>query len=263
MRALKYVTGLLVLGVVIAAAAIGTTGPSPATAAVPVARGFGGMPTVGALFASANGSYHSCTASVVHSRSGNVLLTAAHCVTGTGGGYAFAPGFYEGTSPYGRWKVTGVYVDGGWLSKQDPTRDFAFLTVAPRSIGGRLVQIEQVTGANRLGSLAHHGEQVTIPGYPAGTNNGPITCTARLYFKGLYPAFDCNPYVGGTSGSPYLVRGSHGWTVVGLIGGLHQGGCTSFTSYSSPLGKAAERVYLRAVAGKHGDEPDPAGGDGC
>ena len=251
------------VAVAVALAAIAAPKPTPATAAIPVAREFAGTPTVGALFASGSAAYHSCTASVVHSRRGNVLLTAAHCISGNGAGYTFAPGFHDGLSPYGRWVVTGVYLDSDWLGKQDPKRDFAFLTVSAQSIGGRLTQIEQVTGANRLGWRVRSGQLVTIPGYPAGTANDPVTCTVRVYFRGLFPAFDCNPYAGGTSGSPFLVHTSHGTTVVGLIGGLHQGGCTPATSYSSPLGGAAHRAYLRAAAGAPSDRAESAGDDGC
>jgi hypothetical protein len=50
---------------------------------------------------------------------------------------------------------------------------------------------------------------------------------------------------------------------VGLIGGLHQGGCSPVTSYSSPLGAPARRAYLRAAAGARGDIVPPAGPDGC
>lgn len=263
MRPWKYLLSIGLVAVTVALGAIAAPKPSPATADVPAARTFAGTPTVGALFVSAVSAYHSCTASVVHSRRGNVVLTAAHCIHGTGAGYVFAPGFHGGVSPYGRWRITAAYVDSAWLERQDPEHDYAFLTVAPRQIRGQTLQIEEVTGANRLGSHAVRGERVTVPGYPAGTDNDPVTCTTPLYFNGFYPAFDCNPYVTGTSGSPFLVHTTHGSVVVGLIGGLHQGGCTSSTSYSSPLGAAAQRVYLRAAAGVQGDEPDPAGGDGC
>jgi V8-like Glu-specific endopeptidase len=259
----KYLLCIAAAGVAVALGAIAAPKPSPAAASVPAARTYAGTPTVGVLFVSATTVYHSCTASVVHSRRGNVLLTAAHCIDGTGTGYVFAPGFHGGVSPYGRWRVTAAYVDSTWLAKQDPAHDYAFLTVAPRRVRGQSEQIEQVTGANRLGSRAIRGERVTVPGYPAGTDNDPITCTTPLYFSGFYPAFDCNPYVGGTSGAPFLVHTARGSVVVGLIGGLHQGGCTSSTSYSSPLGAAAQQVYHRAAAGVRGDDADPAGSDGC
>jgi V8-like Glu-specific endopeptidase len=224
------------------------------------ARAFTGTETVGALFASTSSTSHFCTASVVDSPRGDILLTAAHCITGTAAGYVFAPGYHDGFSPYGRWTVTAAYVDPAWIARQDPQRDFAFLTVAPRSIAGREEQIEQVTGANRLDARpVRAGERVTIPAYAAGTDDEPITCTVPVYYHGRYPAFDCDPYPGGTSGAPLMT----GTAVRGVIGGLHQGGCETFTSYSAPLGKAARRAYAAAIADDAGDRVPAAGGDGC
>jgi hypothetical protein len=147
------------------AVALADPAPPPGTG---TATTFDGTPTVGALYDTPTTDRHSCTASVVSSPRGDVLLTAAHCVAGTGAGYVFAPGFHGGVSPLGRWTVTGAYLDPAWLSGQDPRRDFAFLTVAPQRIDGRLTQIQAVTGANRLGLGAFPGEQVTIPAYRGG-----------------------------------------------------------------------------------------------
>jgi V8-like Glu-specific endopeptidase len=228
-----------------------------------VAQTFAGTPTVGALFRSASTNSHSCTASVVHSSRGNVLLTAAHCISGTGAGYVFAPGFDHGDAPYGRWTVTAAYLDRAWLTRQDPHRDFAFLTVAPQLIGGQSKQIERVTGGNRIRLRLHRGDSITVPAYPAGSDNGAITCTAPIGFRGVYPAFDCDPYVGGTSGSPFLLRTARGTFVGGVIGGLHQGGCTSAVSYRPPFGQPAARAYARAAAGDAGDSAPAPGSDGC
>ncbi len=249
--------GLLAAAIVVPSALGASAGPPPGTQ---TARTFQGTPTVGALFV---GPQHFCTASVVHSPRGDVLLTAAHCVVGTGAGLVFAPGFHAGVSPRGRWTVTAAYLDPAWVRFQDPRRDFAFLIVAPRRVNGRNREIEQVTGANQLGFTPRARQRVTIPAYPAGANNDPITCTARVYFHAGYPAFDCNPYPGGTSGSPWLVRGRHGRTVVGLIGGLHQGGCFTWTSYSPSFTAAIHRVYERAIHHATPGVAPPAGSDGC
>ncbi|HEY0277687.1 MAG TPA: trypsin-like peptidase domain-containing protein [Solirubrobacterales bacterium] len=224
---------------------------------------FGGTPTVGALFDSATSGKHFCTASVVASPGGDVLMTAAHCVDGSAKGWSFAPGFHDGTAPYGRWTVTGAYFDPAWISEQNPTRDFAFLTVAPRKIGGARTEIQTVTGANVLATKPSDGETVTVPAYPDGQAKVPITCTANAYYEGIYPAFNCNPYIGGTSGSPWLAATSEGVKVVGLIAGLHQGGCFTYTSYSPPLGSAARATYNRAVAGVKPEVGPEAGSDGC
>jgi V8-like Glu-specific endopeptidase len=251
------------IGVVAAPTVSAASKPTPPPG-TKKATTFIGTPAVGALFDSAKSKTHFCTASVVTSPKGDVLITAAHCVQGTTKGWSFAPGFHGGVAPYGRWTVTGAYLDPQWLKNQNPHRDYAFLTVAPRTIGGTPIEIQSVTGSDRLGTAAHKGESVTVPAYPHGTNNDPITCTAPVYFaQGVYPAFNCNPYVDGTSGSPWLVQTPNGPEVVGLVAGLHQGGCETWTSYSPPLGSHALATYKRAVDGGKPDVAPQAGSDGC
>src|SRR5206468_3901099 len=134
---------------------------------------------------------HTCTASVLRSRHGDVIVTAAHCMTGSGLGYEFAPGYDKGKTPYGVWRVTAAYGSARWIRSQDPQRDWAFLTVAPKRRGGKTVTVAQVTGGNRLGAVARSGRKVTVPGYPVGTADAPITCRATVYHHRGYPAFDC------------------------------------------------------------------------
>lgn len=104
---------------------------------------------------------------------------------------------------------------------------------------------------------------MTVPAYAVGRDDRPLICTAPIYYRGVYPAFDCNRYVDGTSGSPWLRRGPHGWEVVGVIGGLHQGGCEPWTSYSAPFGTDTLRTYSAAVRGhRTSGFPGPES-DGC
>jgi V8-like Glu-specific endopeptidase len=222
-----------------------------------------GAPAIGALFATASATAHSCTAAVVQSPRGDLLITAAHCLSGSAAGMVFAPGFRDGASPYGRWLVTGAYLPPGWLDLRSPDRDFAFLTVAPQSIDGRQIQLQQLTGGYRLGSTPPAGTPVTVTGYPAGASNAPITCAARTYQRAGFPAFACGGYVAGTSGSPWLAWGAHGPVIVGVIGGLHQGGCLPYISYSSPLGSAARALYRRALSGARPDVAPPIKAAGC
>jgi V8-like Glu-specific endopeptidase len=264
---MRRVRSAIVIAIAGSLAAAALVLPGVASAKPPAgtqkSKVFSGTPTVGALFESATSGKHFCTASVVASPAGDVLITAAHCIQGSAKGVSFAPGFHDGTAPFGRWTVTGAYFDPAWIAEQNPTRDFAFLTVAPRKIGGVQTDIQTVTGANVLSTKPTQGEAVTVPAYPDGQAKVPITCTAKVYFEGIFPAFNCNPYIGGTSGSPWLAATSEGVMVVGLIAGLHQGGCYTYTSYSPPLGDNARAVYNRAVAGAKPDiGPDP-GSDGC
>ena len=117
---------------------------------------------------------------------------------------------------------------------------------------------------NPLGPTAVRRQRVTITGYPGGGANDPITCVAQVYTTKRFPSFDCRGFVGGTSGSPWLSITSHGAQIVGVIGGLNQGGCYDYTSYSSRFEREVGTAYLRA---SDDDEPadvaPAAGSDGC
>ncbi len=175
----------------------------------------------------------------------------------------FVPGFHGGSSPYGRWMVTAAYLAPGWVKGQDPLDDYAFLTVAPQKIHGRLTEIEQTTGAYRLGTTARSGKRITVPGYPAGDGNDPISCRTTVLVRHGFPSFYCPGYVNGTSGSPWVVDTAQGPTISGVIGGLNHGGCVAYSSYSSPLGQAARAAYVRALDNAIPDVAPAPGGDGC
>ncbi len=203
-------------------------------------RSFRGTPAVGALFTRSHGRLgdHFCTASVVHSRPGNLLVTAAHCLTGRpagrAGGIVFVPGFHDGKAPYGSWLITAVFVDRAWSARQDPDDDVAFLRAGrPGS------RIEKVTGAERLG-IGWPPRQVRLVGYPDGAGR-PVSCAGRARaFGARQQVFDCDGYTDGTSGGPFLASASPGvsrgaWrgTVTGVVGGYQRGGDTADVSYSA------------------------------
>ena len=189
----------------------------------------------------------------------NLLITAAHCLSGTGQGITFVPGSVNGSSPYGRWTVTAAYVDPGWLHGQNPLRDVAILRVAPDQIFGAWLQVQQVTGGNRLITTPAAIGQIQVPAYAAGVGGRPFDCLATAYRTGSYTAFNCDGYVAGTSGAPFI----QGSSVLGVIGGLHQGGCFSYTSYSAPFDATTIATFNRAVSGAAGDNLPAAGSDGC
>jgi hypothetical protein len=175
----------------------------------------------------------------------------------------FAPGYHGTTAPYGRWTVTAVHLAPGWLESQDPRYDFAFLTVAPRTIKGRSVSIEQVTGAYQLGGKPRSGEAISVLGYPTGSADDAITCRTAVYFTGTFPSFDCHGYVGGTSGGPWLAGTGPSTSIVGVIGGMNQGGCVDYTSYTSLLSQVARQVYTQAAHHTTADVAPTPAGDGC
>jgi hypothetical protein len=202
---------------------------------------------------------HDCSGSVVHSPGHDLVLTAAHCIAGSGVGYDFAPGYHDRLAPYGVWSAQRVYVNPSWQARQDPQHDYAFLVMAPQKFEGARHNIEDVTGAYPLGSAPPPGSTVTVDAYVAGVGDRPITCTNDVYYTGGFPSFDCAGYANGTSGGPWL----SGSMLVGAIGGLHQGGCLPSTSYTSVFGADTMADWTRAVTHAPANFVSAAGPSGC
>lgn len=230
--------------------AVGLAGPARADTP-PTATTTAPTPTVGTLFfPSVAGLFpllhmpHFCSASVVHSASRDLVITAAHCVYGTGATIEFAPGYDDGATPYGVWDARRIYIDPAWKKGFDTRHDVAILQMAPRA--GK--QIEDVVGANPLGTPSA-GADVSVWGYTMGSGDRPLTCTNALYLTDGYSSFDCAGYTDGVSGGPWLQGGS----VVGVTGGLEQGGCGEYAEYSAPFGDDVSALLRRAEAGGSGD----------
>jgi V8-like Glu-specific endopeptidase len=217
-------------------------------------QSFAGTAAIGALFTTSQGKLgsHFCSASVVDSPAGDLVITAAHCVTGitgTSGSLAFVPGYNDGAAPYGVWTVTSVYVDQAWRSSANPNDDVAFLRVGQ---SWSSVPIEDVTGAEQLGSGTPPARQlVEVIGYP-NSSGQPITCRNLLRNPMEDQLeFDCGGYTDGTSGGPFLVQVSQTTgqgTVIGVIGGYEQGGVTPEVSYSAEFNANVTALYQTAAA---------------
>jgi V8-like Glu-specific endopeptidase len=187
-----------------------------------------------------NGS-HYCTASVVNSPGGDVIVTAAHCLDSTS--EVFVPGYHDGLAPYGVWHLQRLVVDQQWTDDSDPDSDVAFAVVAP--LDGRTVQ--SVVGGYDLGIDRSTSAQVTVTGYP-GASEKPVTCTNRITsFSSTQNRIDCTGMASGTSGSPWVTAGSPG-TVMGVIGGYEQGGDTDDVSYSVAFGQNVANLYRQATS---------------
>ncbi|WP_145793268.1 trypsin-like serine peptidase [Kitasatospora atroaurantiaca] len=219
--------------VLVAPAALGTTATAPST---PESN------RVGALFSgSISAGNHFCTASVLHSSTKNLILTAAHCVSGTDG-VKFVPGYRDGKAPYGSWQVTKVYTTTGWSTDTDEDEDFAILQVARDD--GR--DIEDVVGGNTLGLKASYTTVVRLYGVPDDSES-PILCTNVTTRQDTNQRrIDCPSYSGGTSGGPWIDTGTG--QVIGVIGGYQEGGNTDDTSYSAYFDSTIGTLYKQAVA---------------
>ena len=237
-----------------------------APAGTPTAVNFAGTPTVGALFVGGLAQPHTCTGSVLDSPHGNLILTAAHCIAGSGAGALFVPGYLRGRAPYGVWTVQRAWTLPGWLASQDPHSDLVLLQVAAHQVGKKLLTLQSITGGIALGqtTLPIDLRTVTARGYPAGLNDAPVSCTAPLNSTWGYPTFTCHGYPSGTSGSPFLWNNpGRPPVLIGVIGGLHQGGCQEWASFSPPLRPTLIPLLSRAILTGPADILPTAGPDGC
>jgi V8-like Glu-specific endopeptidase len=243
-------SALTVIAVLAIIFALPANGGTDSLAASHKSKPFQGTPAIGALFTTSNGKLgtHFCTASVIHSPHGNLLVTAAHCLTGTQGTIAFVPGYANGNVPYGIWYVTRVFTDQAWTSSSNPDDDVAFVTVSQH---GAIVPIEDVTGAEQLGIGQSSNERARVVGYPNGGNQ-PVVCENSIRaFSSTQLEFDCDGYTDGTSGAPFLTQvdpATGQGLVIGVIGGYEEGGDSPSVSYSAAFGRNVSSLYQTAVA---------------
>lgn len=237
---------------------------STAPKGTPTAVLFDGVPTVGALLR-AGRKGHFCTASVVDSAAGDLVVTAAHCVYTRARGYSghleFVPGYRDGKRPYGTWAVRKITVASGWRRFQDPNLDVAFLAVgSPRGPG-----IQSRTGGLRLGT-GGPGKETVVPAGYNDTDGRPVKCRTESFgFRPGQMEFYCRNFAGGTSGGPWIAgfnpRTGAG-TVIGVIGGYEQGGDYDWASYSPYFSSAVRALFRRAGGGsaERGGSAEPRPG---
>jgi Trypsin-like peptidase domain len=212
-------------------------------------------PKVGALFLGA-GDLHTCSAGVLDSKGGDLILTAAHCVA-EDVDTTFVAGFADTADPADIWRVDAIYLDPRWVHNQDPLADFAVLRVA-RS-GGGSVETE-AGGGLTIGPAPEPGTEVTVTGYGLGVGGGPIGCKgATASAPEGFPTLPCGGLIGGTSGSPWTI----GSTVTGLVGGLDGGGCDENVSYSPPFDNTVVALMARAEEGGPSDAAPSVFDDDC
>ncbi|HEX5144222.1 MAG TPA: serine protease [Mycobacterium sp.] len=211
-----------------------------------VAATVGADPRIGALFVN-SADIHSCTAAIVHSQTGDLVLTAAHCLAG-GVTDEFVPDLGAATTP-DTWQVDAVYLDPRWLASTDPRADYAILRVHHDGKGA----IEQAVAPGlTLGMAPDIGSVVSVTGYPLGVGGGPLRCQSAVMVAATgFPAVSCAGLGDGTSGAPWV----DGSVVSGVTGGYDGGGCGPDVSYASPFDAAIVRLLARADAGGPGDVP--------
>jgi hypothetical protein len=205
-------------------------------------RSFGEpRPEVGVIFLGGF-DLHTCTGSVVHSSSGDLILTAAHCMAQQFKA-VFVPGFAHTAAPTNVW-----HIDAVCGSRSEIRRSITPLHESAGPTGG---SIEAAVGsALTLGTAPGPGSKIGVIGYPAQVGGTPIGCQNSTGMNPLgFPSFWCKGLVDGTSGSPWI----SGSTVTGVTGGLQRGGCTQWVSYLAPFNARTAALLARAETGGRGE----------
>jgi Trypsin len=203
---------------------------------------------VGALFSGGLSGTHHCTASVVDSPAGDVIVTAAHCLTtGSTTSDVFVPGYRDGSAPYGVWQISQVVEANAWTDGGDVDDDVAFAVVAP--LNGRT--LESVVGSYTLDTDAVSSTRVQLTGYPTATDE-PLSCTGDAdSFTATQLQIYCTAYTDGTSGSGWISDydpATGTGNLIGVIGGYETGGDTADVSYSPLFGSGVQALYDQALS---------------
>jgi hypothetical protein len=178
-----------------------------------------------------------CTASIIDSPRGDLLLTAAHCLGKVPlSQIIFIPYYHDGTSPFGQYDITAQAFPPGWFPGGNITRDYAFLTVAGN--------VQKKAGFEKLAVSMPLPRDATLEAY--NQSGAPTVCPGhpQAVTRGGVPQlrFACPGYSDAASGGPILTRvnpRSRLGTIIGVIGGYEEGGATSTVSYASPLKPSA------------------------
>ncbi|MFE2301228.1 trypsin-like serine protease [Streptomyces sp. NPDC059445] len=223
--------------------------------------------------------YHRyCAGTVVPSPGKDLVLTAAHCFDNQDQHMkqVFVPKHSKDhPAPYGLFpiKVGQIYADPRYMRRggdHDNTGlDFAILKTEPRSDGKKL---QDVVGAIPIGyGTGFDHPKTRVIGYPWLDNGDPhyhpkqdpLDCVSPMkkfttgdeggWKGGTFSQIDCDGYVSGTSGGPFIIGGDDP-KVVGVTGGWQTGGHSADTSYSSYFDSDLKRIYDAAVAGR---QPTP------
>ena len=175
--------------------------------------------SVGALF---TGGKHFSTASVIACPGSDLILTAAHSLTGKQpADVTFVAGYgVAGQPPV--FQLTQVFFPPLWLAGRNIDDDFALARVSPAPL-----QLEPLTIAT---GWRQAQPSVVVPSYPDAMSTPLIGAAPTEAFGDNQMVFRYDGYTDGTSGSPFIVYGDH---VIGALGGYEQGGDAPDVSYAA------------------------------
>jgi V8-like Glu-specific endopeptidase len=180
--------------------------------------------TTGKLFFELGGETWACSASAVDSPGKNLVFTAGHCLFSTprkgdpdwsnavwADDVMFAPGYREGSEPYGRWPAQRFAVRDKWAESGNFGYDVgAAVVVPPHTLPGSNSLVEEV-GANGIIFNEPAEQDAYFFGYPSNHANGErlYYCHDRSKYGGIFNpnmAWMICDFEPGYSGGPWLMN---------------------------------------------------------
>ena len=162
-------------------------------------------PAIGKVFFTVGGGDYACSASSVNSSSGELVITAGHCVYSVEdqswvSDFVYIPAYANGNAPYGTWSGESMATFAGFASSGDDTLDTGYVAVSGPSnlvatVGGNGVEADYSSFSDPLFTM----------GYPSASPENQAYCYATATVDtsdGLvFMPCDQGP---GASGSPML-----------------------------------------------------------
>ena len=162
-------------------------------------------PAIGKVFFTVGGVGYACSASSVNSASGELVMTAGHCVFSVSlqawaSNFVYIPAYANGNAPYGTWSGVSMATFAGFASSGDDTLDTGYVAV---SGPGNLVAT--VGGMGIEAGYTSFADPLFTMGYPAASPENQAYCyaTATINTSDGLVFLPCSQGPG-ASGSPIL-----------------------------------------------------------
>jgi hypothetical protein len=129
----------------------------------------------------------SCSATVLDSANGRVIMTAGHCVYDPQLGrfarqLSFVPAYDDGATPFGQWQWTSLITTRPWV-RGNSNFDYAAIKLA--KVNGQ--PVEAVVGGRALKTNVARRQPYSAFGYPANLGGGENMWTCSSGYAGRDP----------------------------------------------------------------------------